>query len=67
MVTQREPKRGRKNGRSRVQGRPWTKGRSEVSVYMHDNLLERCNEAWLKSDHRYFSRWVSEKLEEALK
>lgn len=68
MVTPRPkaPKTGRPTAKRRVEGRAWTRGKLEICVYISDDLLARCNDAFMKSNHRYFSRWVSSILEEAI-
>lgn len=64
------PKAGRPTARPRkrgIEGRPWTRRKVEISLYIDEDLLALCNKAFLQSPHRYFSRWASEKLKEALK
>lgn len=68
MVESRQAKRGRKSGPKRtIEGRAWTRRRVEIAIYLDGDLLDRCNEAFLRSDHRFFSHWAEEKLKEALK
>ena len=65
----RTPKSGRPHAKKRlrksINGHAQTRRKVEVSIFMDDELLAQCNEAWLQSPHRYFSRWVCEKLREA--
>lgn len=68
-LTRRLPKQGRITGnnyyRQPIVGETRF-NRVEVAIRMHPNLLEQLNEAWLASDERYFSRFVTDILRDAM-
>lgn len=58
----RKPKKGRITGnnyyRNPVEGKIKTMNKVAVEIRMHPNFLAILNEAWLRSDERYFSRFI---------
>lgn len=67
MVSLRKPKAGRHQYKVRVAGLQRTRNCVEVAIYMPQDLLDQFNEAYMKSPHRFFSRWAVAAMKEACK
>lgn len=70
-LARRLPKKGRITGnnyyRQPVIGQVRTNHKVAVEIRMHPKFLDLLNQAWLRSDERYFSRFIVEQLRKSLR
>lgn len=53
--------------RKPVRGQPRTRNRSEVALFIPNDLLDKLNDVWLASDQRFFSAFICGKLKELVR